>query len=835
MRNALTILILVLVLVTSASAEFNAYGDTTVDTKICETALNSVYIENIESENQSFSISVSGKGADLIKFVAIDFALQGGQTAQINTEYEIECDQIVGEYPLIIYFTSGDIEKSLAQTIIVRKQDTVNLTVEETKVSITPCAIAEFKAQLHNPENITESYDISVLGHPDATVEPNYVFLSSRGKENITIKVEPQNCKDSGEYNLKLKVVAHTAETEKDIELTLKVENANIPAITPQADVIRTGYGTSTVKIPVKNTGNKETTYDIQTNGLGWVKSEPKTMILRPLESQDILLTFSPGEEIEKDKYPFNLSVIIKDTQIIYEVQLTARLKPKTYFEKNRMMGLGLGVLIILILASIFAWLSYINIPSVKSRRQKKKEVKSSRSQKKREKRLLQKQKKAEARLKKKEAKQKKKESKKEKKEAKKEKKKGKEEKSDKITKKNKEERKTAKLQLAAEKRQDKFERKLKKEKGELQKQLEKEYKSKYLLVDKSKLVVGSKETKKGILFIIFAVLLLFIGVFWNTILQSWKHALAAVIILAAVFIVRVIRRAHKISKTYKLFLKTQKHIRVWKKGIVGLLIDTDKDAKDVELSVTKIKPHIKSGIHHSTFKIEDNVDTLKYTCAFKISKRWFKHNEVPRDNFKLSKLTGQRWRAVRLEQTGEDKKYVYYSDNLKPGAYTLHGKPEYSKSRKKPMIAVIGSLIVILALIIITVPQSGEIKEEQTAGIPTQEWVQNEVHTLDLNKYFHDPDQDSLMFTATHTENIDIYIEKGIATLTPKAEWNGTEYVQFIADDGKNATVESNSVKLVVTSKLIPHNTQMYFAIVLSLAALIILYRGLNSLKKRI
>jgi hypothetical protein len=83
--------------------------------------------------------------------------------------------------------------------------------------------------------------------------------------------------------------------------------------------------------------------------------------------------------------------------------------------------------------------------------------------------------------------------------------------------------------------------------------------------------------------------------------------------------------------------------------------------------------------------------------------------------------------------------------------------------------------------------------------GIPKQEWLKDEVYMLDLNQYFHDPDDDFLTFTHTSLEHITATVSDGIAEFSPEEGWTGTEIVKFIADDGKGGIIESNEFRFIV------------------------------------
>jgi PGF-pre-PGF domain-containing protein len=95
---------------------------------------------------------------------------------------------------------------------------------------------------------------------------------------------------------------------------------------------------------------------------------------------------------------------------------------------------------------------------------------------------------------------------------------------------------------------------------------------------------------------------------------------------------------------------------------------------------------------------------------------------------------------------------------------------------------------------------EPGVIIEDQQ-GIPDQEWDEDMEHTINLSKYFFDPDRDNLYYTHTELENIFIYYEENQAILVPKPNWHGSEFVIFTADDRKGGKIESNLVKLNIVN----------------------------------
>jgi hypothetical protein len=139
-------------------------------------------------------------------------------------------------------------------------------------------------------------------------------------------------------------------------------------------------------------------------------------------------------------------------------------------------------------------------------------------------------------------------------------------------------------------------------------------------------------------------------------------------------------------------------------------------------------------------------------------------------------------------------------------------GEPEKrQKARKSRYMFLTIGIIVALAVLVfgfVNAPKG------HTDGIPDQTWQEDLAHKIDLNKYFKDPDGDALEFANTELEHINVEINNGIATLTPEADWFGTETATFVADDGNGGIVESNEVKLTVLSSpdILPRGIDLFF-----------------------
>jgi hypothetical protein len=66
--------------------------------------------------------------------------------------------------------------------------------------------------------------------------------------------------------------------------------------------------------------------------------------------------------------------------------------------------------------------------------------------------------------------------------------------------------------------------------------------------------------------------------------------------------------------------------------------------------------------------------------------------------------------------------------------------------------------------------------------------------YSIDLSKWFYDPDSDNLQYSYSNSANLEIKINKNTATIKPKDSWKGTEKIEFYASDEKGGKASSNA-----------------------------------------
>ncbi|MBW3016657.1 PGF-pre-PGF domain-containing protein [Candidatus Woesearchaeota archaeon] len=782
MQRTTIIFLLIALLLPSASAEFLAFGDTTINLEPCTATARNITIQNSGQEQAAYSISVDGAGSDYVTFSNINFGLLPGQYTTINTYYNIPCAAKPGSYPLSVYFTDGEIELELPQEIIVSIPDNINLTSTQTSAVIPPCETATYTISLSNPSNFTEIYTITATGHSDVHVSEKQAVLKPKEQKNIIISVTPEDCTESGIYALTVRFETEKSEQQKEQTLELIIKSTDVPRIAEGTSRIRTDYVDSTAELTIQNTGDRITQYTLGVQGINWATITPETVILNPGQTKTIALRLAPTPETAKGSYPILLTATVEETGIKYSKELIIKLQPPTLLERNPVLLVAIAAIVLAALIFLYIIIRYVRSPHFKESYRKWKERRKQLREKLEAIRKAREQKRAEQ-LKKKQEQQKK----------------------------------------ELERKQAEKER----IKKQLQREVDKEYKKQYHIVARKDLIIGRAKRNTGkIIAIIFGILLLIlIGLFWQVIAPNLEYVAIGIIILVVIYIAKKLSRLTVIKAKWKTLIDKQTTtIKTWKKGISQLGITAKKPINNFKLLIKKTKARISpTPAVYQTILIKTNApdDAISLKATFTIPKSWIKRKLATPDDVKLGRFTNS-WTTVPLKKTGEDKYNVHYAAEIKPGTYSIYVKPGKKKpiSKKTKIIIGIIAIALIAGIAVILSPQPATI----AYGIPSQTWQQNTVHRLDLGRYFTDPDKDSLTYTATEAKHITIEITGNTAYLTPETDWTGEERVRFIANDGKGGQAASNTISLKVQKQVIPQKYQPYIAIILSIITILVL-----------
>jgi uncharacterized membrane protein len=116
--------------------------------------------------------------------------------------------------------------------------------------------------------------------------------------------------------------------------------------------------------------------------------------------------------------------------------------------------------------------------------------------------------------------------------------------------------------------------------------------------------------------------------------------------------------------------------------------------------------------------------------------------------------------------------------------------------------LVALGIIILIIMVVLLArgFPESRYPAINEASNSSYFTWYEDSSYVIDLNQYFYDPDNDTLVFSVEDMpENISIRIDGSKATLTPDKDWSGTSRIRFVAADTYGGTATSARISLNV------------------------------------
>ncbi len=310
-------------------------------------------------------------------------------------------------------------------------------------------------------------------------------------------------------------------------------------------------------------------------------------------------------------------------------------------------------------------------------------------------------------------------------------------------------------------------------------------------------------------------------------IIPYWVYIVVAlfflIVLLFSSWVLKAIKTTTGIEKTWaEATSQTDLSLAVEGKrfGFGELILRPRVKVNNVRLSMKKLykKPTLlrASDKVYEYFELgKENIesnDIKKATLRFKIPKSWLMANDMDKEDITLKNYTN-RWQNIATNIVDSDDRYVYYEAELKRLSYFAIASKKPKEEVEKPVKEASLRWLVVLLIILIVAGgfyfydyfKAGEIpaieeREPVISKVFTEQvWDEDTQHKIDLNNYFTDPDGDKLKFTSTTPENIKVTIKDSVVTLIPKPNWHGTDYIIFIADDGKGGIVSTERVTLII------------------------------------
>ena len=649
------------------------------------------------------------------------------------------------------------------------------------------CEPAHFLLEIKNPSPQKDAYLFSIpLFTNESLIIPQTVVLDPQQSHNVSITITPQDCSQKDRVHIPFHIETTRAEQAFEIPLTLDIDPEGVPLIARGITTIVTNYSENAVLLPILNPGINDTTFFVTLLGENWTTITPSPLIVRGNNASQVILTLKPSENISEGDYPLVLTLEDAASGKKYKKEIPLLLQ-HIPFQKKWLQRLSLSGYIFIILMILFlsgkTFIQWYYSPNAKHKRLVRAELRKQRIT-----QLLAKQ---EERTKKTPSR----------------------------TPQNTPEipstaRRTSPPSNAA-----------------------------YVLVPKHSIVRLKTHSSKTFIYFLTWIVLLVIGTFLSSFLGGAILALLGV---------RTILRMFLVTKKFSLIIANEEAVieTRWKTSIrkVALLLNTP--VKKAKITVKKLfsKPPQKQGPVFSYTSITSNIPSslLKQASVqTALPVRWLAHHAASVEHIRIWRWSGKEWLEILPEITFRTARHIgieFTADTL--GIFALgivleksqKKKATTKKNKENPGLvgyfALTTLLIIGVSLLTFILPQ-----QNNETGVPRQVWPQDTEKTINISTYFHDPDGDTLHYTASPVKNIHVDIMNGFAILSPDQGFVGTREVVFTARDEKNATVSSNTIKLVVRKSYIPKQFRKYllhnFIGLFLLALVFTLVRWKHAIKK--
>jgi PGF-pre-PGF domain-containing protein len=865
--------------------DFSASGTSRILAFACSPAQTALTIKNTGNVPSAYDFIAEGEAKNWVQFEPQSLVLKPGETATVQEYLDVPCD--AEDSFVDITIAADEQELTLGQDIIVQTPNDIVLKPLAYAHTILPCGEATFSLVLLNPAEFTETYALKVTDAPaETSLSDESITLLPHTNETITVAVRPKDCTLSGEFSPLLTVKTKKTRLQAELDLFLRINNSDIAKVAEGVDAIKASLAAQEAEIEIANTGDRTTTYLLNTKGAKWVAVKPEQITISAHDTKKAKLVLQPPAGTTSGRYPVTIVARVEATGKEYSKKIAIKLGEPGLVDKLFTDYLAFtiaGIVVIIALIILIWWVvKKYRSPEFQAKLAERRAAREQARQERIAQRLARKE---EQRKQREEAEKRREDA----------------------------ERRRAEQEAREEERQ---ERVLERERVKAQRAYERELRKEHLVIPKDDIIGGALKAGKRIwklaLLVLIIILVLLGTTFQNALVQNTQAVLAGIVILAIIFILHRIRRSKRARGRWKLALANEDLMMKtgWRTSLSTLTFTLRNVVEKLRVIVQRTRPSIAPpGEAYGAFTITPNISpdvVARATLTFSVRKSWLARNRILPSTVRLVQLVNGRWKSVGADLVGEDEHLVQYTADADGfGEFAIIGTPRQQKparaSRSKVSLsrvlstaarpfeaiaqaityvvtgvlrwlgaiaritgrliahavravfknaawtarstgrwiarnAAIGALaiLVIAAMLsfLILVP-SGQ--QEHTVGIPAQTWQQDTQYNLDLGSYFRDPDNDVLTFTATRTSNIDITITGSKAILTPRHGWSGAERAVFIADDGKGGITKSNPVDLIVEPPVVPRNWKRIASPIFTIAVIILILVGIVVYRKQI
>ncbi|MCX6741942.1 MAG: hypothetical protein NTX24_02080 [Candidatus Pacearchaeota archaeon] len=288
-------LTLTLILLPLTLAEINV--ETVIETNTVCPSSTIVIVEKVTSTVQgTFSVSFSGSASSFSTVVPTGFFLSSGQEQDVVIYITPSSKTSPGVYSLSLQISGAGSSKTITQGIVVENCHQTTISVDPYTQTMCSCDEKSYALKISNTGKYLENYVLTPQG-PVAqyvTLSNNMFSLQPNSFTEVTAYIRTP-CDFFGNYDLTFKLSADSkyaqAETTSKVEVipcydySLTTEK-NLYEMCENEKII--------VPIKLKNLGTAPNTYSIKLTGPAWVQSDQKSITLSAQEEKTFSLIIQP-------------------------------------------------------------------------------------------------------------------------------------------------------------------------------------------------------------------------------------------------------------------------------------------------------------------------------------------------------------------------------------------------------------------------------------------------------------------------------------------------------------------------------------------------------------
>lgn len=688
----------------------------------------------------------------------------------------------------------------LVQIIVVASESVDESAVNAVNIDVVanifsqvvePCSPVLFNLSVVNTGSFDEKYFFSVKQVSGVEILPSDVVLQPGQKQDVLVRFVPDDCSLFGNFPVVFSARTENTGLVADVDLSLEIVPVDVLVISKDVTVISANHYLSTAKIHVKNEGAQLASYNLSIEAPDWVKLDSQRIDVGAGSESDILLIINPAESVVDGEYELVVSAESETSRRVYSRQLFVKLSGKNFFARASEK-----------LSFVFQivnspWFSYFVVglfvllvfAFVARKFAHKKPVDED-------------------------------------------------------------------FDGAAKETEDGtlFDSKARK-------LVEKDLRSQFKLVPKSSVISLPVMSRKFFVVGLLLVVLCILGVagyfFRNLLAIYLDYVVLGVLILVFLFGISMLFKYFSVSRRFKFLLAgdSAELMTGWKQGLVRLSCEVVDNVENLRVFVSKqVKYFVLPKNTVYACSIASNCDAslfAKVSLDFRINKSVLSQFNAVEKDLRVFSLVDGKWKSIGFEVCGSDARCVCLQVSAETiGVFAVACKDKLlmveampvvrqelseekiavtkvvekksvvKSSRKQKNNSKIIAYVVLFALLVLVAGAfvylfklEPPVTPAAVAGISSQVWGRDTVHSLDVGKFFVDPDGDVLTFAARPVENIKIELNEGIATFTADAGWTGERSTVFTATDPSGASASSNEVSLVVKKPFIPTSLTPYLS----------------------